>query len=124
MPGLKSLQPTRGIIADFNLEPTKGHITGKIILFADCLQTRFVDYPSPYIRTRGSLSERIMQQIDEALKIVFLWTKPFIVNNTKSNLLAVSTCKIATSCRDVTCYVSTINVNCIFKQSDFLITNG
>ena len=120
MSGVKSFQPKRGMIADFNSEPIKGHETGKtrpcvivsnnlynaklsviqvvpitawtvkksqiltnIVLntnkenglskksIADCLQTRPVDYPSRYIRTRGSLGDRIMQQIDEALKIVF-----------------------------------------------------
>ena len=38
---------------------------------ADCLQTRPIDYPSRYVRTRGSLCDRMMQQIDEALRIIF-----------------------------------------------------
>ena len=120
MSGLANFRPRRGIIADFNLNPTKGSETGKIrpcivvsndiynqklsviqvvpitqwtekkgriitnVLLnptkenglskksiADCLQTRPIDYPERYVSQRGRLSEQLLLEIDEALKIIF-----------------------------------------------------
>ena len=120
MSRLEDFVPLRGVIADFNLNPTLGSETGKIrpcivvsndiynqklsviqvvpitawsekkaqiitnvVLkptsenglskksLADCLQTRPIDYPARYVRSRGKLNQQIMTQIDEALKIVF-----------------------------------------------------
>ncbi|MCB9150053.1 MAG: type II toxin-antitoxin system PemK/MazF family toxin [Caldilineaceae bacterium] len=38
---------------------------------ADCLQTRPVDHRFRLVKVRGRLPENIMQQIDQALRIVF-----------------------------------------------------
>ena len=38
---------------------------------ADCLQTRPVDYTKRFVRERGRISNRNLQKIDEALKIIF-----------------------------------------------------
>lgn len=120
MSGLANFRPRRGIIVDFNLNPTKGSETGKIrpcivvsndiynqklsviqvvpitqwtekkgriitnVLLnptkenglskksiADCLQTRPIDYPERYVSQRGRLSEQLLLEIDEALRIIF-----------------------------------------------------
>jgi mRNA interferase MazF len=120
MSRIDNFSPERGIVADFNLNPTLGSETGKIrpcvvvsndiynqklnviqivpitewsakkariitnvVLLpsekngltkrsiADCLQTRPVDYLERYVRSRGKLSQQIMNEIDEALKIIF-----------------------------------------------------
>lgn len=120
MSGLANFRPRRGIIADFDLNPTKGSETSKIrpcivvsndiynqklsviqvvpitqwtekkgriitnVLLnptkenglskksiADCLQTRPIDYPQRYVSQRGRLSEQLLLEIDEALKIIF-----------------------------------------------------
>ena len=120
MSRLGDFVPLRGVIADFNLNPTLGSETGKIrpcivvsndiynqklsviqvvpitawsekkaqiitnvVLkpasenglskksLADCLQTRPLDYPARYVRSRGKLNQQLMAQIDEALRIVF-----------------------------------------------------
>ena len=120
MSRLEDFSPLRGVIADFNLNPTLGSETGKIrpcvvvsndiynqklsviqvvpitawsakkaqIItnvalkpssqnglskksLADCLQTRPIDYPKRYVRSRGQLNQQLMAQINEALKIVF-----------------------------------------------------
>ena len=117
---LDDFSPKRGIIADFNLNPTLGSETGKIrpcvivsndlynqklrviqvvpitvwsakkariitnvVLdpssenglskksIADCLQTRPIDYVERYISSRGRLDRQLMNQIEEALKIIF-----------------------------------------------------
>ncbi len=120
MSRLEDFSPKRGIIADFNLNPTLGSETGKIrpcvvvshdlynqklrviqvvpitvwsakkaqiitnvVLdpssenglskksIADCLQTRPIDYVERYISSRGRLDKQLMNQIDQALKIIF-----------------------------------------------------
>ena len=120
MSRLEDFSPKRGIIADFNLNPTLGSETGKIrpcvvvsndlynqklrviqvvpitvwsakkariitnvVLdpssenglskksIADCLQTRPIDYVERYISSRGRLDRQLMNQIEEALKIIF-----------------------------------------------------
>lgn len=120
MSRLDNFSPKRGIVADFNLNPTLGSETGKIrpcivvsndlynqklsviqvvpitvwsakkariitniVLnpssqnglskksIADCLQTRPIDYSARYIASRGRLDRQLMNEIDEALKIIF-----------------------------------------------------
>jgi mRNA interferase MazF len=120
MPRVEEFSPWRGIIADFNLNPTLGSETGKIrpcivvsnniynqklnviqvvpitewsakkariitnvVLppcqengltkksIADCLQTRPIDYLERYVCSRGRLNQQLMNEIDEALKIIF-----------------------------------------------------
>ncbi|GAB4432026.1 MAG: hypothetical protein Kow0031_13350 [Anaerolineae bacterium] len=38
---------------------------------ADCLQTRPIDHRQGLIKVRGTLGQRVMSQIDEALRVVF-----------------------------------------------------
>ncbi len=58
------------IITNVVLSPTEENgLSQKSV--ADCLQTRPIDYPERYIRTRGTLNNRLLQEIDEALKIIF-----------------------------------------------------
>ena len=120
MSRLDDFVPQRGVIADFNLNPTLGSETGKIrpcvivsndiynqklsviqvvpitvwsakkakiitnVLLnpssqnglskkslADCLQTRPIDYVQRYISMRGRLDKELMNEINEALKIIF-----------------------------------------------------
>jgi mRNA interferase MazF len=38
---------------------------------ADCLQTRPVDYTKRFVKYRGAIAPEVLQQIDQALMLVF-----------------------------------------------------
>lgn len=58
------------IITNVVLNPSSENGLSKKSI-ADCLQTRPIDYVERYIDSRGRLTREIMNQIDEALKIIF-----------------------------------------------------
>jgi mRNA interferase MazF len=58
------------IVTNIEIEPSaQNGLTKKSI--ADCLQTRPVDYASRLVKIRGRLKDQEMQEIAEALRIVF-----------------------------------------------------
>ena len=58
------------IVTNVEIEPSRDNgLTKKSV--ADCLQTRPVDYQKRLVRIRGRLDEDDMQNISEALRIVF-----------------------------------------------------
>ncbi len=58
------------IISNVTIKPNpKNGLTKNSI--ADCLQTRPIDIQARFVRKRGSLEQKTMQQIDLALKKVF-----------------------------------------------------
>jgi mRNA interferase MazF len=52
------------------IDPTKKNNLAKKSI-ADCLQTRPVDFQSRIKRVRGELEPEIMEQINQALKMIF-----------------------------------------------------
>jgi mRNA interferase MazF len=58
------------IVTNINLYPTEENgLTKRSI--ADCLQTRPIDHRFRLVQVRGRLSATVMQQINQALSIVF-----------------------------------------------------
>jgi mRNA interferase MazF len=59
-----------GIITNVEIVPsTHNRLTKKSV--ADCLQTRPIDHRARLVKVRGELEDGLMEQIDNALKIVF-----------------------------------------------------
>ena len=58
------------IVTNVEIDPTKKNNLAKKSI-ADCLQTRPVDYQSRIKRVRGELEPEVMEQINQALKVIF-----------------------------------------------------
>jgi mRNA interferase MazF len=58
------------IVTNIELLPTSENGLSKKSI-ADCLQTRPVDHRARLVRIRGRVAQEVLEQIDQALKIVF-----------------------------------------------------
>ncbi len=59
-----------GITTNVEIRPSKSNGLSKKSI-ADCLQTRPIDYRRRLVKVRGKLSSSKMEEVDQALRIVF-----------------------------------------------------
>ncbi len=58
------------IKTNVEIQPTASNGLNKRSI-ADCLQTRPVDYAQRLVQVRGAVSKQVLDQIDQALRVVF-----------------------------------------------------